>query len=91
MPGSLVKKRGVPLSRFVYIIFCLFLGLSLLKVNTSSTSLRNFRGDSWHTNACIKANVPDAKESYRVNFVFDIVSRSAVHTRYLFNVFLKDF
>lgn len=76
LPGALVQRRTVPLSRYVKIIFCLFLGMSILKVG-SNTSVRSFSGQSWHNNAYVKANGQDLRQDYRVSFVFDVLSNSA--------------
>lgn len=81
---TLIPRYNVSLSKIVVVIGTLFLGLSILRVDSTSTSLWNYRGDSWHTNRYIKENISDVKPSYRVNFVFDIVSRSAEQISNLF-------
>lgn len=43
LPGALVQRRSVPLSRYAKIVFCLFLGMSLLQVG-SITSVKSFTG-----------------------------------------------
>lgn len=76
LPGVLVQRRSVPLSRYARIIACLFLGMSFLKIG-SNTSVKSFDGQSWHNNAYVKANGTGFREDYRVSFVFDVMSRSA--------------
>jgi len=76
LPGALVQRRSVPLSRYVKIIFCLFLGMSLLQIG-ANTSVKSYKGESWHQNAYVKANGSGFREDYRVSFVFDVLSRSA--------------
>lgn len=76
MPGALVKKRSVPLSKFFQITACLFLGISLLRVG-SKMDVRNFSGDSWHTNPYITQKISALPDQHRVSFVFDLLSRSA--------------
>ncbi len=76
MPGIIVKKKFIPLSAFVKIIVCLFLGLSLLKVSTK-TSIYSFSGKSWHNNSYVKRNMEVVKPSYKVSLIFDLLSTSA--------------
>lgn len=76
LPGALVQRRSVPLSRYVRIVFFLFLGMSLLKIG-ANTSVKSFTGQSWHSNSYVKANAGDLREEYRVSFLFDLMSRSA--------------
>lgn len=76
IPGVLVKRRSVPLSKFVKIVFCLFLGMSLLRVG-AETGIHRFSGESWHANTYIKDKRPDITDTYRVSFIFDLLSRSA--------------
>lgn len=76
LPGVLVQRRSVPLSRYVKVVFCLFLGISILRVG-SNTSVKNYKGESWASNAYVKANGGEFRDDYRVSFVFDVLSRSA--------------
>ncbi|MBS1983569.1 MAG: hypothetical protein JST16_05295 [Bdellovibrionales bacterium] len=76
LPGSLVRKRFVPLSKYVQIVACLFLGSALLKVG-SEVQVKSYRGESWHTNPYVKAHINEGQPSYRVSLVFDVLSRSA--------------
>lgn len=76
LPGVLVQRRPVPLSRFVKVIFCLFVGISLLKVG-SNTTVNNYKGESWSQNPYVKAHGGDFRQDYRVSFIFDVLSRSA--------------
>ena len=76
LPGSLVAKKSVPLSAFVRVIACLFLGISLLKVQ-SHTSVKKFKDVSWHTNGYITKKIPEVAQDYRVSFIFDLMTRSA--------------
>lgn len=74
--GNLVQKRHVPLSKFIKITFCLFLGISLLKVN-SSTSIQSYNGTSWHQNPYVQQKMTHISSQYKVSFVFDLLSRTA--------------
>ncbi len=76
MPDTLISKKAVPLSAFVKIIACLFLGISLLKVQ-SHTPVKKFSQVSWHTNSYIKKKIPKVDAEYEVSFIFDILTRSA--------------
>ena len=76
MPNSLVSKRHIPLSAFVKVIFCLFLGLALLRVG-SNTGVKNYYGESWTDNPYIKTRYGDVKDKTKVSFVFDLLSRTA--------------
>jgi len=76
LPGTLVRRKTVPLSQYAKIIACLFLGTALLKVG-STTSVRRFNGESWHQNPYIHGQVRGVSPDYKVSFVFDVLSRSA--------------
>lgn len=76
LPGVLVRRRSVPLSKFVKVVACLFLGIAFLKVG-SNTQVKRFNGQSWDTNPYIRNKVRDVTPEYKVSFVFDILSRSA--------------
>lgn len=76
LPGTLVRRRSVPLSKYVKIVACLFLGIAFLKVG-SNTQVKRFNGESWDTNPYIRNKVRNVTPEYKVSFVFDILSRSA--------------
>jgi len=76
LPGMLVRKNPIPLSTFAKIIFCLFVGISLLKVG-SSISVKKFDRTSWHTNPYIQGKLPDLEERFEVSFLFDLLARSS--------------
>lgn len=76
MPGSLVDRRHVPVTGFIKVIFFLFLGLSLLRVD-SATTVQNFNRQTWHGNPYIMNKVGDLRGQYQVSFIFDLLSRSA--------------
>ncbi len=84
VPGSLMAKKHVPLSSFVKIIGSLFLGLALLRVE-SSTFVKNYAGETWHNNPYIKLRYGDVKDKIKVSFVFDILSRTAEETTAMLN------
>ena len=71
-----MNKKQVPLSSFLRIIACLFLGLALLRVG-STTSVKNYYGESWHSNPYVKLRYGDVKEKFKVSFIFDLLSRTA--------------
>ena len=74
--GVLVKRRLVPLSKFIQIIVCLFLGMSVLKVGSSSV-VKKFNGESWDANPYVHAQIPAVEPQYKVSFVFDLLSGTA--------------
>ena len=76
MPGSLISRKQVPLSAFAKVIFCLFLGLALLRVG-STTGVRNYYGESWSDNPYIKTRYGNVKDQVKVSFIFDLMSRTA--------------
>ncbi len=76
MPGALIARKSVPLSRYVKITALLFLSLALLNVGTEQ-GVRQYNGESWHTNPYIKGHIRTPVPSHRVSFVFDLLSRSA--------------
>jgi hypothetical protein len=76
IPGSIVKRRSVPLSRYFQIVVCLFAGLSVLRVG-SITEVKRFDGQSWHSNRYVLSKMDTVAPQYRVSFVFDLLSRSA--------------
>ena len=76
MPGTIVARKQVPLSAFVKVIFCLFLGLALLRVG-STTGVRSYYGESWSDNPYIKTRYGNVKDQVKVSFIFDLMSRTA--------------
>ncbi len=76
IPGAWVQRKSVPLSKYFKIIACLFIGISVLKVD-SHTSVHQFDGKSWHDNSYIRRKVSDVKPEYKVSFAFDLLSRTA--------------
>mgnify|MGYP006275502671 CR=1 FL=1 len=84
LPGALVKRRQVPLSRYVKIVACLFIGLSILRIGTN-TSVKKFNGESWHSNAYVVHKSHQVQQEYRVSFLFDVLSRSAEELSRLLN------
>ena len=76
LPGALVSRRHVPLSKFFKIICLLFLSISILKVE-STTGVKRFNGQSWDRNPYIHGQLRNLAPQYRVSFVFDIMSRTA--------------
>lgn len=76
LPGAIVSRRHVPLSRFFCIVCLLFFSISILKMG-SSTGVRRFNGESWHQNPYIHGQMKQVSPQYRVSFVFDLMSRSA--------------
>ena len=76
IPGVLVHRKMVPLSRFFRVIGCLFLGIMLLEAR-STTSVKRFNGQSWHDNPYIHGQLRQIEPQYKVSLVFDLLSRSA--------------
>ncbi len=76
MPGVFKGGGSASLSRILKLILCLFLGMSLLRIGTT-TGVRNHSGNSWHANQYIEQRRSHSHERYRVSFVFHILTRSA--------------
>lgn len=76
LPGTLVNRKFVPLSKFIKITACLFLGVSLLRLSTT-TRVSSYQGKSWHENSHVEKRFGDVKNAYKVSFAFDLLSRSA--------------
>lgn len=76
VPGSLVHRKMVPLSKFIKIVACLFLGIALLEAR-SSTTVKRFDGESWYQNPYIHGQLRAVEPQYQVSLVFDLLSRSA--------------
>ena len=76
IPGVIVTRKNIPLSRFVRIIFFLFLGISILKIG-STTGVKRFDGESWHDNPYIHGQLRPVEPQYQVSLLFDLMSRSA--------------
>lgn len=76
VPGAIVHRKMVPLSKFVKVVACLFLGIALLEAR-SSTSVKRFNGESWHQNPYIHGQLRAVEPQYKVSLVFDLLSRTA--------------
>lgn len=76
LPGSLIDRKQIPLSRFVKVVACLFLGLAILRVGTDA-DVKDFQGKSWADNAYVRSHANDVKSEYRVSVVFNLMSRTA--------------
>ena len=80
VPGALIKRRQVPLSKYVKVVACLFIGIAVLRVGSHS-SVRRFTGESWHNNPYVASKIREvAAPEYKVSFLFDILSRTAEET-----------
>jgi hypothetical protein len=76
LPGALIQRRSVPLSKYVKIVLWLFIGISLLRVGGTS-SVKKFNGESWHTNRYIKVHMVQPEHTYKVSFIFELLSGTA--------------
>lgn len=76
IPGSLIERKQIPISRFIKVIVCLFLGLAILRVG-SDAQVSDFQGKSWAENSYVQKNANDLKGQYQVSFVFGLLSRTA--------------
>ena len=83
-PGVKVIGGSASLFSVFKVIGCLFLGMMLLKVDTS-TSITNFKNQSWHSNSYTKTRLPEVEPEYRVSLIFDILSRSSEEVAKFFN------
>ncbi len=73
MPGNLVARKSVPLSRYFKIVLCLFLGVAVLKVG-STEEVKSFSNKNWSDNPYILHNNPDIQREYKVSFLFKLLS-----------------
>ncbi|MCB9061477.1 MAG: hypothetical protein H6622_08150 [Halobacteriovoraceae bacterium] len=76
LPGVLVYRASVPLSKFFWIFVSIFLGISVLKVGSDSF-VKNYEGESWHKNPYVASRGVSIDERVEVSALFDILSRSA--------------
>ena len=76
LPGSLIERKQIPLSRFIKVIACLFLGLTILRVGTT-VQVMDFQGRSWSDNPYVRGNADRVEAQYRVSVVFNVLSRTA--------------
>ena len=76
VPGVLVHRKMVPLSKFFKVVACLFLGIALLEARTT-TQVKRFNGESWDKNPYIHGQLRSVEPKYRVSLVFDLLSRTA--------------
>lgn len=76
IPGSLVEKRHVPLSRFIRVIACLFLGLAILRVGATA-EVSDYQGKNWADNPYVQGRFAEVERQYRVSAVFQIISHTA--------------
>ncbi len=84
LPPTLIQRKPVPLSKFVKVVASLFLGLSLLKMGTS-TKLLSYSNKSWHDNTYVEKNMKTTTETHKVSYVFDILSRTSEEVSYMFS------
>ena len=76
IPGSIVERRQVPLSKFIKVIACLFLGLAVLRVGTES-KVTDYQGKSWSENEYVKGRFENVTEHYKVSVLFQLLSHTA--------------
>ena len=76
LPGSLIQRKSVPLSKYVKIVLWLFIGISILRVGGTST-VKRFNGEPWSANRYIKSHVVQPEKTYRVSFIFELLSGTA--------------
>jgi hypothetical protein len=84
LPQTLVERKPVPLSKFLKVVVFLFLGISLLKMGTD-TKLLSYSNRSWHDNAYVEKNINSSSETYRVSYVFDVLSRTGEEVAHMFS------
>jgi hypothetical protein len=71
-----LPARRAPLGRVVGLVFCLFLGISLLKVG-GATGSKSFAGAAWAGNPYVQGKSPGAQDEYRVSLIFRVLSGAA--------------
>ena len=94
LPGSLIERKQIPLSRFVKIVVCLFLGLAILRVG-QNVEVKDFQGKNWAENPYVQNHTADADSQYQVSAVFGAMSRTAEEltgllARIIDGIFAKD-
>ena len=87
MPGFLGSGKHVGIYSFFKIMVCLVVGFSLLKVDAPAR-VKNYKRMSWHTNPYIESRFPSIEESYKVSFVFDLLSSSAEEISHLASIII---
>ncbi len=76
LPGSLVERKHIPLSKMLKVIACLFLGLTILRVG-QFTDVKDYQGKNWADNPYIQSQTQEAESQYKVSIVFNLLSRTA--------------
>lgn len=76
VPGSLVDRKHLPLSKFVKVIACLFLGLAILRVGTNA-KVTDYQGKNWADNPYVQGRFKGVSDQYRVSVVFQLISHTA--------------
>jgi TraG-like protein, N-terminal region len=76
VPGSLVERRHLPLSKFVKVVACLFLGLAILRVGTTS-QVMDYQGKNWADNSYVQGHFQEVQGQYRVSVIFQLISHTA--------------
>lgn len=76
IPGSLIERRQIPLSKFVKVIACLFLGLAILRVG-SGANVKDYKGKNWAENSYVQTHLQKVEPEYKVSLVFYLISRTA--------------
>lgn len=71
-----LQSRRAPVGHFVVLIFCLFVGISLLKVG-ANLGPANMTGGSWSQNPYIQNHALNIKDQYKVSLIFRLLSGSA--------------
>jgi len=74
-----LPSRRAPISNVILLVFCLFAGISLLKVDVT-TGAANMAGTSWAQNPYITSNAPSVRDQYRVSMIFRLLSGAAEET-----------
>ena len=76
VPGGIIYKKSIPLSVFVKLIFSLFIGITILKVD-SNINVSRYDYKSWHSNPYLLGKLPDVEDSYKVSYLFKLLARSS--------------
>ena len=65
--------RRASIGKVISLMFCLCIGISLLKVGTSITP-GNMSGNSWAQNPYVVSQTPSVKDQYQVSMIFRLLS-----------------
>lgn len=76
LPGVMVYRASIPLSKFFWIFASLFMGISVLKFG-AGTLVKDYENQSWHDNPYVVSRAVELDPNIKVSAAFDVLSRTA--------------